>query len=115
MSDPIQLATTAAASTGGTLFLRELIVWFMRRNVAPTVAEGIENTAATKLDQVLEKLAKMESALAVLVSRLDGHSGEVDELKERLDAHDLRISRLDELTVELKTRIEICTAPKRAR
>lgn len=106
MSDPSELATAALGSLGGGGGLVALVGWLLKRGGDAT--EKLEATAALKLDQVLEKVSKLELSLAQFAEKHSSLGGEVNGLRERinggLEDHSKRIVKLEDIVTRLDER-----------
>jgi hypothetical protein len=106
MSDPSELATAALGGLGGGGGLVALVGWLLKRGGDAT--EKLEATAALKLDQVLEKVSKLELSLAQFAEKHSSLGGEVNGLRERinggLEDHSKRIVKLEDIVTRLDER-----------
>lgn len=95
----------------GTMLAKEMVGRFLRRS------EQLENKAAeasrdaeTKRDElislVLTEVKGLHVTIAQALVRLDSHLVTINETKEKVESHGIRISSLEAGHAEMKTRIE---------
>lgn len=103
MSDPTELIASALGGGGGAT---AVLLWLFRRG--QSAVEKTEEDAAKKLDQVLEKVGKIELSLATMAEKHSGLTGEVVGLRDRvnggLENHATRIGKLEETVTRLDER-----------
>jgi hypothetical protein len=109
MSDPVELAT-AAIGGGGSVGV--FVLWLLRRGEADAKrlkeAEAAAVSASVlKIDQVLAVVGDIKMDLRVLAEKHHAQTGELVQVKERVDGlsinHGGRLSKLEEMVTEVRT------------
>lgn len=105
MSDPTDIAMTALGAGGGAVILGRMAQWWLARG--QSAVDRAEETAASKLDQVLVAVVRLESDVRLLVSKHDAQAAEVGEVKARIEGisanYGGRLGKLEERVVVLET------------
>lgn len=106
MSDLASMDPKVSALLGalGIMVVKEIVTRFFRRS--DRLEEEVEKRREELISHVLEEVKELHVTIAKAIVRLDHHLATINETKEQVEAHGVRISVLETGHADLRARFE---------
>lgn len=112
MSDIASMDPKTSALLGalGVMVVKEIVTRFFRRS--ERIEEAAEKRRDDLIEHVLDEVKNLHVTIAKALVRLDHHLVTINETKEQVEAHGVRISVLETGHADLRARFETISEAK---